>query len=115
MRFSLPRAALLAASVAAVPAIASAQTVTNPAQVQSGSYAIEPGHTQVGFSLLHFGFTYVSEGIYETTAARPVLRAGGAGWYSELAEASMLDLRRPSSSDTALDEGAGLPILPSTP
>lgn len=60
MRFSFPRAALLAVSIAALPAVASAQTVTNPAQVQSGTYAIEPGHTQVGFSLLHFGFTYYS-------------------------------------------------------
>jgi len=58
MRFSLPHAALLAASIAALPVVASAQTVTSPAQVQSGTYAIEPGHTQVGFSLLHFGFTY---------------------------------------------------------
>jgi polyisoprenoid-binding protein YceI len=60
MRFSISRAALLAVSIAALPAVASAQTVTNPAQVQSGTYAIEPGHTQVGFSLLHFGFTYYS-------------------------------------------------------
>ena len=60
MRFSLFSAALLTASVAALPAIASAQTVTNSAQVQSGTYAIEPSHTQVGFSLLHFGFTYYS-------------------------------------------------------
>lgn len=60
MRFSLFSAALLTASVAALPAIVSAQTVTNSNQVQSGTYAIEPGHTQVGFSLLHFGFTYYS-------------------------------------------------------
>lgn len=60
MHFPLARAALFAVSLAALPAIASAQTVTNAAQVQSGTYAIEPGHTQVGFSLLHFGFTYYS-------------------------------------------------------
>lgn len=36
---------------------ASAQTVTNATQIQSGSYAVEPGHTQIGFSVLHFGFT----------------------------------------------------------
>ena len=58
MHFSLPPIALIEASITALPAIASAHTVTNPAQVQSGIYAIEPGHTQVGFSLLHFGFTY---------------------------------------------------------
>lgn len=80
MRFSLPRAAVLAASVAVVPAIASAQTVTNPAQVQSGSYAIEPGHTQVGFSLLHFGFTYYS------------------GLFSNVSGTLELDAKTPSAS-----------------
>lgn len=34
-----------------------AQVVTNPAQVQSGHYDVEAAHTQVGFSVLHFGFT----------------------------------------------------------
>ncbi|CAI9119657.1 YceI family protein [Brytella acorum] len=40
--------------------IALALTVTPVAQaaeVRSGVYTVEPGHTQVGFSLLHFGFT----------------------------------------------------------
>ena len=31
-----------------------------PQQVQSGTYKVEPGHTQVVFSLLHFGFTNYS-------------------------------------------------------
>ncbi|WP_373321828.1 flavin reductase family protein, partial [Gluconobacter cerinus] len=64
---------------------------------------------------IHIDRSFVSEGIYETAATRPVLRAGGAGWYSEVAEASMFDLRRPSSSGAALDEGAELAVLPSTP
>ncbi|MBS0979655.1 MULTISPECIES: YceI family protein [Acetobacter] len=51
---SLPAAAL-ALGLTAAPA--SAQVVTNASQVQSGTYAVEPGHTQVGFSVLHFGFT----------------------------------------------------------
>ncbi|MFT9423631.1 MAG: YceI family protein [Acetobacter syzygii] len=37
--------------------VASAQTISNAAQIKSGAYAVEPGHTQVGFSVLHFGFT----------------------------------------------------------
>ncbi|MCH4091461.1 YceI family protein [Acetobacter sp.] len=80
MRFSLSRAAFLAASIVALPALASAQTVTSAAQVQSGAYAIEPGHTQVGFSLLHFGFTYYS------------------GLFSNVSGTLELDVKTPSSS-----------------
>nr|WP_255663214.1 YceI family protein [Komagataeibacter sp. FNDCR2] len=36
---------------------AAAQVVTNPAQVRSGTYGVEPGHTQVTFTVLHLGFT----------------------------------------------------------
>ncbi|MBS4076158.1 YceI family protein [Ameyamaea chiangmaiensis] len=74
MRFSSPRVALIAASIAALPAVASAQTVTDTAQVQSGTYAIEPGHTQVGFSLLHFGFTYYS-GLFSNVSGTLELNA----------------------------------------
>ena len=52
---SFPAAALVVGLLAGNPA--SAQVVTNAAQAQSGTYAVEPGHTQVGFSVLHFGFT----------------------------------------------------------
>ena len=52
---SFPAAALVVGLPAGNPA--SAQVVTNAAQAQSGTYAVEPGHTQVGFSVLHFGFT----------------------------------------------------------
>jgi polyisoprenoid-binding protein YceI len=31
---------------------------TNAAAIQTGTYAVEPDHTQVGFSVLHLGFTY---------------------------------------------------------
>ncbi|MBS1085992.1 YceI family protein [Gluconobacter sphaericus] len=53
--FLLSLTALTFASV--VPHPATAQVVTAPEQVQSGTYNVEPGHTQVGFSVLHFGFT----------------------------------------------------------
>lgn len=36
---------------------AAAQVMTNPAQVQSGTYHVEPEHTQVAFTVLHLGFT----------------------------------------------------------
>lgn len=64
---------------------------------------------------VHIDRSFLNKGIYETAAARPVLRAGGAGWYSEVVETSMFDLRRPSSPSAALDESAELPILPSEP
>ncbi len=38
-----------------------AQTASHePATVKAGSYAVEPEHTQVGFTLLHLGFSYYS-------------------------------------------------------
>ena len=45
--------ALCAASMAQAPAPAS----SDPARVESGSYAIEPMHTQVLFSVSHMGFS----------------------------------------------------------
>ncbi|MBE7210408.1 MAG: YceI family protein [Gluconacetobacter diazotrophicus] len=51
--------ALAAALPAALPARAQDAT-HDPDAVKGGSYAIEPGHTQVGFSLLHLGFSYYS-------------------------------------------------------
>ncbi len=36
---------------------ASAQTINTATLVKPGTYAVEPAHTQVGFSVLHFGFT----------------------------------------------------------
>ncbi len=38
-----------------------AQTASHePATIKAGSYAVEPTHTQVGFTLLHLGFSYYS-------------------------------------------------------
>ena len=42
------------------PLFAQAAPNTSPASVEQGTYAIEPYHTQVGFSVLHMGFTYYS-------------------------------------------------------
>lgn len=50
--YSLFTALVIAASLPVA-----AQAAGSPAEVQSGHYAVEPGHTQVGFSVLHFGFT----------------------------------------------------------
>lgn len=61
---------------------------------------------------IHIDQTLIQEGVYDTVAAHPVLRAGGAGWYSELTAESLFDLRRPQSPDAALHESMGLsPLL----
>jgi polyisoprenoid-binding protein YceI len=51
--------AALAAAILAAPGIAPAQSPANPssAAVQAGSYAVEPYHTRILFSLSHLGFS----------------------------------------------------------
>lgn len=43
-----------------VAALSTAQAATAPQDVQAGTYQVETTHTQVTFSLLHFGFTTYS-------------------------------------------------------
>jgi polyisoprenoid-binding protein YceI len=50
-------ALMLAASV---PALAQQGVITNPAEVQSGTYAPDINHSQVGFTLSHMGFSNYS-------------------------------------------------------
>jgi polyisoprenoid-binding protein YceI len=59
MKTRILPALFLVATVAAVgvTAPAKADSMTQPAQVQAGTYAVEPGHTQVMFSVSHLGFT----------------------------------------------------------
>ncbi|MFT8674594.1 MAG: YceI family protein [Acetobacter sp.] len=76
----LTRTLLLTAAVLAAPLAASAQTGTSFSQVQSGTYAVEPGHTQIGFSVLHFGFTNYS------------------GVFSNVSGTLTLDTKTPSAS-----------------
>jgi polyisoprenoid-binding protein YceI len=52
---------LLAASTLLAPVGAFAQSASHdPSIVKAGKYAIEPGHTQIEFTLLHLGFSYYS-------------------------------------------------------
>jgi polyisoprenoid-binding protein YceI len=51
-------ASLLLGAAAHAPAFA--QSAATPASVQAGAYAVEPNHTQVGFSVDHMGFTEYS-------------------------------------------------------
>ena len=50
-------ATLLLATALASPALAQGAASEDPAQVQPGTYAVEPQHTQVGFGVSHMGFT----------------------------------------------------------
>lgn len=60
MNLRTARTGLLACTLLA-PAAAVAQDATHvPSQVRDGSFQVEPTHTQVGFTLLHLGFTYYS-------------------------------------------------------
>ena len=51
----------LGVAIGAAPVPVLAQGATHvPSTVQAGNYAVEPTHTQVGFTLLHLGFSYYS-------------------------------------------------------
>ena len=50
--------ALLAVSSTAPRAMAQEVASKNPANVRAGSYRLEPLHTQIGFSISHFGFSH---------------------------------------------------------
>ena len=50
----------LVAMTATFPALAQQGPTRDPLAVKAGTYKVEPGHTQVVFSLSHFGFTEFS-------------------------------------------------------
>jgi polyisoprenoid-binding protein YceI len=52
--------ALLAVSSLTSPAIAQQVASRDPASVRTGTYRLEPLHTQIGFTLSHFGFSHYS-------------------------------------------------------
>ncbi|MFT8808805.1 YceI family protein [Gluconobacter sp.] len=64
----------------ALALLSSAAYAAAPADVQSGAYTVESGHTQIGFSVLHFGFTYYS------------------GQFSGVTGTLQLDARHPDAS-----------------
>ncbi|MCX5617737.1 YceI family protein [Bombella sp. TMW 2.2543] len=63
MRFRLRTVFAAIALSCSFPMVASAQVVTDSSQIQPGFYRVEPQHTQISFSVLHFGFT-VFEGLF---------------------------------------------------
>ncbi|QYE36331.1 YceI family protein [Polymorphobacter sp. PAMC 29334] len=48
------------AAALATQGLAQQVASTSPASVKAGTYSVEPGHTQVTFSVSHFGFTEYS-------------------------------------------------------
>ncbi|ACB95557.1 YceI family protein [Beijerinckia indica] len=72
------KSAFLAYGLALSPA--AAQMITTPSEVKGGTYVVEPGHTQVGFSVLHLGFTNYS------------------GVFSDVSGTLELDPKKPSAS-----------------
>ena len=53
--------------IAAAPALAQTPPTRDPAQIQAGTYAVDPGHTQVGFTVSHMGFSNYSGGFSEVS------------------------------------------------
>ncbi len=70
-------AMLLLGLVSASPAPAQQVSSADPAIVQAGTYKVEPYHTQVSFTLSHFGFSHFSgffsgaSGTLQIDPARP--------------------------------------------
>ncbi|WP_331000094.1 flavin reductase family protein [Acetobacter garciniae] len=64
---------------------------------------------------VHIRRDLVQGGVYQTGKPHPVLRAGGAGWYSMVTPQTMFELDRPPSVETALAMAAQLAPTPLGP
>ncbi len=80
MKFNLLAAASLALGLGASGSVRAQTASHEPGTVKAGSYAVEPEHTQVGFTLLHLGFSYYS------------------GTFSKVSGTLRLDPSKPASS-----------------
>ncbi len=47
----------LLALLVATPVLAQTPPTRDPAQIQAGTYAVDPGHTQVELAVSHMGFS----------------------------------------------------------
>ncbi len=61
--------ALAALLLTAGPALAQPGPTHNPAEVQSGTYAVDTNHTQIDFTLLHMGFSNYSGRLNDVTGS----------------------------------------------
>ncbi|MCJ2054199.1 YceI family protein [Methylobacterium sp. J-070] len=59
--------ALLIATPAVTPALAQTPPTRDPAQIQAGTYAVDPAHTQVGWRVSHMGFSNYAGGFSDVS------------------------------------------------
>ncbi|MCJ2088947.1 YceI family protein [Methylobacterium sp. E-005] len=57
----------LLALLVATPALAQTPPTRDPAQIQAGTYAVDPGHTQVGWRVSHMGFSNYTGGFSDVS------------------------------------------------
>ena len=79
-RLILTASAALLLAGSSLPAFA--QATSNPAEVQAGSFAVDPNHSQVGFTLSHMGLSNFSGGLSNVTGTLTL--AGGDHAASKL-------------------------------
>lgn len=65
---------LLASTVAitialAAPALSQTPPTRDPTQIKAGTYAVDPGHTQVGWRVSHMGFSNYSGGFSDVSGS----------------------------------------------
>ena len=63
---SILASGLLALLIAA-PALAQTPPTRDPAQIPAGTYAVDPGHTQVGWRVSHMGFSNYAGGFSDVS------------------------------------------------
>src|ERR1700712_3207458 len=59
--------ALILALVFTAPVQAQTPPTRDPAQIQAGTYRVDPGHTQVGWRVSHMGFSNYSGGFSDVS------------------------------------------------
>ena len=97
----LPLKTLLAPTFAvsvalAAPALAQTPPTRDPAQIQAGTYAVDPNHTQVGWRVSHMGFSNYAGGFSNVS--------GSLDLQPKEPAASKLSLRIPVGSVTTTSD-----------
>ncbi len=89
MKFIALASASLALGLVSMSGLRAQTASHEPGTVKSGRYAVEPGHTQVGFTLLHLGFSYYS-GVFSNVSGTLRLDPSKPG-FSRLAVSIPID------------------------
>jgi len=59
----------LVLALVATPVLAQSPAARDPAQIQAGTYAVDPGHTQVGWRVSHMGFSNYAGGFSDVSGS----------------------------------------------